>query len=214
MAAPPPPPAAAAAQSRCGAPSIGRTWGFTRAYATDVWAGFLAALPVAAAVEALVPRRWLLRWLLRHSRRRGSLAGGACWCSALPQSSLADLTAGGWVIPSIFVAAILGTLVVLPTAGEIPILQGLAGAGVNAGAIGALLISLPGRSVLDPTPRRIWYGPTRSRIACGGGSPASADALRDDRRGGRPQTHARAAWHVGQRDTNRTFREDRARART
>lgn len=38
---------------------------------------------------------------------------------------------------------ILGTLIVLPTAGEIPILQGLAGAGVSAATLGTLLITLP-----------------------------------------------------------------------
>jgi uncharacterized membrane protein YraQ (UPF0718 family) len=40
-------------------------------------------------------------------------------------------------------AAGAGTLVVIPTAGEIPILAGLAAAGASTGVIGALLIVLP-----------------------------------------------------------------------
>ncbi|MFP5022416.1 permease [Pseudonocardia phyllosphaerae] len=59
----------------------------------------------------------------------------------------------GWLLPLdaatasgllfVLVAAVLGTLVVIPTAGEIPVLQGLALAGVAAGPLGALLITLP-----------------------------------------------------------------------
>lgn len=47
----------------------------------------------------------------------------------------------GWLI--VLVAAIVGTFVVIPTAGEIPILLGLALLGVSSGVIGALLITLP-----------------------------------------------------------------------
>lgn len=60
-----------------------------------------------------------------------------------------DASAAHWVIPSIFAAAALGALVVIPTAGEIPIVQGLAGAGINAGALGALLITLPAISIVS-----------------------------------------------------------------
>ncbi|HYH30539.1 MAG TPA: permease [Pseudonocardia sp.] len=59
----------------------------------------------------------------------------------------------GWLFPIdgaaapglllVVLAAVVGTLVVIPTAGEIPVLQGLAIAGVAAGPIGALLITLP-----------------------------------------------------------------------
>ena len=45
------------------------------------------------------------------------------------------------------IGAVVGTLLVIPTAGEIPILQGLAIAGVAAGPIGALLITLPAVSL-------------------------------------------------------------------
>jgi uncharacterized protein len=47
-----------------------------------------------------------------------------------------------WAILSVIGAAIVGTVVVIPTAGEIPILTGLAAAGAGAGLIGALLIVL------------------------------------------------------------------------
>lgn len=46
-------------------------------------------------------------------------------------------------------AALLGTLVVLPTGGEIPILQGLALAGVGNGVIGTLLLVLPATSIVS-----------------------------------------------------------------
>jgi uncharacterized membrane protein YraQ (UPF0718 family) len=63
----------------------------------------------------------------------------------------------GWLFPIaatlnsglvvVVIAAVFGTLLVIPTAGEIPILQGLVIAGVAAGPIGALLITLPAVSL-------------------------------------------------------------------
>lgn len=64
----------------------------------------------------------------------------------------------GWLFPLasnalhsgllvVLVAAVVGTLVVIPTAGEIPIIQGLAVAGLSMGAVGALLVTLPAVSV-------------------------------------------------------------------
>lgn len=44
-------------------------------------------------------------------------------------------------------AAIVGTLIVIPTAGEIPVLQGLALLGASPGMLGALLITLPAVSI-------------------------------------------------------------------
>ncbi len=43
----------------------------------------------------------------------------------------------------VVLATVLGTLLVIPTAGEIPILHGLALLGVSSGTLGALLITLP-----------------------------------------------------------------------
>jgi uncharacterized membrane protein YraQ (UPF0718 family) len=47
----------------------------------------------------------------------------------------------------VVLAAVVGTLLVIPTAGEIPILQGLALAGLSTGALGALLVTLPAVSL-------------------------------------------------------------------
>ncbi|SPX96201.1 putative permease [Mycolicibacterium chubuense] len=47
----------------------------------------------------------------------------------------------------VVLAAVVGTLMVIPTAGEIPILQGLALLGVSTGVLGALLITLPAVSL-------------------------------------------------------------------
>ncbi|KUI37981.1 permease [Mycobacterium sp. IS-1590] len=47
----------------------------------------------------------------------------------------------------VVMAAVIGTLIVIPTAGEIPILQGLALLGVSSGVLGALLITLPAASL-------------------------------------------------------------------
>jgi uncharacterized membrane protein YraQ (UPF0718 family) len=66
----------------------------------------------------------------------------------------------GWLFPlgasashsgavALLIAAGLGTLMVIPTAGEIPILQGLAAIGVGAAPIGALLITLPAISLVS-----------------------------------------------------------------
>jgi hypothetical protein len=54
-----------------------------------------------------------------------------------------DGGAGEWAALVAIGAAVVGTLVVIPTAGEIPILTGLAAAGAGAGVIGAGLIVLP-----------------------------------------------------------------------
>lgn len=55
--------------------------------------------------------------------------------------------AAHWGVVAVLVAAIAGTLVVIPTAGEIPILQGLSVLGLGAGPLGALLITLPAVSL-------------------------------------------------------------------
>ncbi len=78
----------------------------------------------------------------------------------LPEYAILVLLVGafrGWLItlghPAqhgllvVVIAAIVGTLIVIPTAGEIPVLQGLALLGASSGTIGALLITLPAVSV-------------------------------------------------------------------
>jgi uncharacterized membrane protein YraQ (UPF0718 family) len=56
---------------------------------------------------------------------------------------------GGWSsgLLVVLAAAVIGTLMVIPTAGEIPILTGLALAGLSTGPIGALLVTLPAVSL-------------------------------------------------------------------
>ena len=256
-----------------GAPSLHGAWQFTTAYAGSVWMAVVAALAISAAIEALVPRRWLLRVVARRTNAGGSLAGGLlalpslmCTCCTapvaatlrrsgvptsatlaywlgnpvlnpavlaflalvgpwqwvatrllagvvlvfgvtvvvarlaapqerlrevelddVPEYRLADAprryvlalarlcatllpeyavvvfllglfrgwlfpfdgSAARWGILAIVAAAALGTLVVLPTGGEIPIVQGLAAAGVAAGVQGALLIALPAISLVS-----------------------------------------------------------------
>lgn len=74
----------------------------------------------------------------------------------LPEYAIMVLAVGafrGWLLTLtqsphhglliVVIAAIVGTLIVIPTAGEIPILQGLALLGVSTGTLGALLITLP-----------------------------------------------------------------------
>lgn len=50
-------------------------------------------------------------------------------------------------IVAVVVCAVIGTLLVIPTGGEIPVVLALTAAGVGAGAAGALLITLPALSV-------------------------------------------------------------------
>lgn len=254
-------------------PSLEGAWAFTTAYAASVWPALVAALVIAAAVEALVPRRWLLGVLARRTRVGGSLVGGVlalpslmCTCctapvaatlrrsgaptsatlaywignpvlnpavlaflalvapwqwaatrlvagivlvfgvtalvarltdrdrpsdkidlARLPEQRLADAPrrliralarmsvtlipeyavvvfllglVRGWLFPfdggaaqwgvlAIVGAAVLGTLVVLPTGGEIPIVQGLAVAGAATGVLGTLLVVLPAVSLVS-----------------------------------------------------------------
>jgi uncharacterized membrane protein YraQ (UPF0718 family) len=253
------------------APSLRGAWSFTHAYFTAVLPAIIAALVIAASMQALVPRGWLLRLLRKGSHGRSSLAGGLlalpslmCTCCTAPvaatlrrrgaptsatlaywtgnpvlnpavlvflalvapwqwvttrilvgallvfgATALVARIAGapeergselpaeefrlaaapgvfartllrmaltllpeylvvvfllglfrGWIFPlgthaehwallATLLAAVLGTLVVIPTAGEIPILQGLAAIGIGSGAIGALLITLPAISLVS-----------------------------------------------------------------
>ncbi len=55
--------------------------------------------------------------------------------------------ARSWGVLAVLVAVVLGTLMVIPTAGEIPLAQGLALAGLGAPVVGALLVVLPAISL-------------------------------------------------------------------
>ncbi|GAA4231869.1 permease [Actinomadura meridiana] len=256
-------------------PSLSGGWDFTQSYFDSVWKALVVGLVVAAAVEALVTRRWLLRVLGGgRGRYRDSLVGGLlslpsmmCTCCTAPvvtalrrrgastpaalaywvgnptlnpavlvflafvapwQWTFTRLAVGallvfvvtalvsrlappdvevplpdatddegdvalrdapyrfgrallrmsltlvpeylivvfalgafrGWLFPldgsaaswgvlAVVLAAVVGTLVVIPTAGEIPIVQGLTLLGVSAGVGGALLIALPALSLVS-----------------------------------------------------------------
>lgn len=244
-------------------------WDFTLVYFTAVWKALLVALLVAAAIDALVPRDWLLRLMNRRSHTAQALVGAAlstpsmmCTCCAAPVAAGlrdtgvrrsaalaywmgnpllnpavliflvlvlpwqyvavrivfalliavgASALIGRWVtgraevvpepepspprmsslptrylrslarftlilVPkhlalvfliglispwltgvygleaqlgagAILLAAVVGTLLVIPTGGEIPIVLALLAAGVGAGVTGALLVALPALSV-------------------------------------------------------------------
>lgn len=252
-------------------PSLGGAWRFTWSYAGAVWKALVAALLIAAAVDALLTRRLLPASARSSDGFRGSLMGGIaslpslmCTCCAAPVAvtlrrggasrstslaywvgnpvlnpavlvflalvapwqwaatrlvigcllvfgaspliaRLAASTAGasrddqpsgfefgaaagrfastllrlmltllpeylllvfligllrGWMLPlgagaahlgpiALLIAVLLGTLVVIPTGGEIPIALGLAAAGMGSLVIGALLITLPAISLVS-----------------------------------------------------------------
>jgi uncharacterized membrane protein YraQ (UPF0718 family) len=56
-------------------------------------------------------------------------------------------TAPLWGILAVLIAAVAGVLFVIPTAGEIPVLLGLAAVGTSPAVLGALLIALPAISL-------------------------------------------------------------------
>jgi hypothetical protein len=73
------------------APTFGGAWRFAVAYVGDVWKGFAVALVAAAAIDALVPRIWLRRFLNRRGSLAQAVAGGTaalpslmCTCCTAP----------------------------------------------------------------------------------------------------------------------------------
>ncbi|MFD0485446.1 permease [Kineococcus sp. GCM10028916] len=274
-------------------PSLRAGWEFTEVYALAVWKAVVAGLVVAAGVQTLVPRRWLLSLLRRRRDTSSAVVGGLlatpsmmCSCCTAPVANslrrsgvptagvvaywlgnpllnpavlvflalvapwqwvvtrlvvgLLVVTGGsvlvarlagervaaqageavaehdsgprrflpvlarmalvlvpeyllvvfavgtfaGWLFPlgesarswgvlTVLLAVVLGTLLVIPTAGEVPITQGLAAAGLGPAVVGALLITLPAISlpsavmVLGVLRRRVvlW---TAATVAAGG----------------------------------------------
>ena len=67
---------------------------------------------------------------------------------------------------AILVAVLLGTVIDLPTAGEIPLVLALAAGGLATGAIGALLITLPAFSIVTLTMLAPSHG-VRTTVAAG-----------------------------------------------
>ena len=89
----------------------------------------------------------------------------------------------GWVFPidgneiavvALAVAVVAGTLIDLPTAGEVPLLLVLAAAGLSTGALGALLITLPAISAVTMgmiAPTHTW------RVTLGAAGAVAASGL-------------------------------------
>lgn len=126
------------------------------------WAGRLLPDPPEAARDAVLQaqaeeaavadRAVFVRWL----RALGELAIGL-----VPEYAVLVLALGAvraWLFPAIspavgaslwllLVMAVAGTLFVIPTAGEVPIIQTLTQFGLGAGPSGALLIALPAVSL-------------------------------------------------------------------
>jgi uncharacterized membrane protein YraQ (UPF0718 family) len=111
----------------------------------------------------------------------------------VPEYFVAVLAIGllrGWLFPfdgsalhagilAVLVAALLGTLIVIPTAGEIPILKGLSVLGVGGGVIGSLLITLPAISLpsIAMTTRALSWRVTASMAAAVALTGVGAGAL-------------------------------------
>lgn len=72
-------------------PTVAGAWRFTLDYFTLVWKAALVAVVVAALIDSLVPRRWLLGVMTRRTRFGQSAVAGAlalpgmmCTCCAAP----------------------------------------------------------------------------------------------------------------------------------
>ncbi|MCH7230925.1 permease [Glycomyces sp. L485] len=72
-----------------------------------------------------------------------------------------------WGLYAVLLFAVVGTLFVIPTAGEIPIIQGLVLLGVGLGPVGALILTLPALSLPSMLMVRRAF-PTRVVAATGG----------------------------------------------
>jgi uncharacterized membrane protein YraQ (UPF0718 family) len=73
------------------APSLAAAWAFATAYTAAVWKALVVSLLVAAGLDALVSRRWLVRVLSRRGPWRQAAAGGLaslptmmCTCCTAP----------------------------------------------------------------------------------------------------------------------------------
>ncbi len=110
-----------------------------------------AAKPAATAPpRALSPRQWPARFVRALARMGLAL---------VPEYLVAIALLGalrGWLLDgtqlsaglvAVVASAVVGTLLVIPTAAEIPILQALVLAGVSDGVVGALLVTLPAVSL-------------------------------------------------------------------
>ena len=71
-------------------PSLAGAWDFTKTYFTAIWQALLAGTVLAAALDALLPRRWIVGALTGHGRMDAVRAGLAsmpsmmCSCCTAP----------------------------------------------------------------------------------------------------------------------------------
>ena len=98
---------------------------------------------------------------LGHAPRRFLTALGRLAATLVPEYFAVVLLIGAfrsWLMPlgadtvhwgllAVLIAAVAGVLIVIPTAGEIPVLLGLAAVGTSPAVLGALLIALPAISL-------------------------------------------------------------------
>ncbi len=104
---------------------------------------------VRAADEPFVWREVPRRLLVRFARLAVVLVPEyvlIVFVIGLVGAPLGNLLGEGGAL-AVLLAALIGVVLVLPTAGEIPILLGLAAAGATGGVLGALLIVLPAVSL-------------------------------------------------------------------
>lgn len=139
--------------------------------ATRLVVGALLVFGVSTLVSRLAPRSLAAEavgaagaaetFTLRGSVGRFAGALGRMTVTLVPEYAAVVLAVGalrGWLFPldgsaaswglaGVLAASVLGTLVVIPTAGEIPVLLALAAAGVAPATLGALLLVLPAVSL-------------------------------------------------------------------
>jgi len=104
---------------------------------------------VETADEPLVWREVPRRLLVRFARLAVVLVPEylvVVFVVGLVGAPLGDLLGHGGAL-AVLLAALIATVLVLPTGGEIPVLLGLAAAGASGGVLGALLIALPAISL-------------------------------------------------------------------
>jgi uncharacterized membrane protein YraQ (UPF0718 family) len=79
------------------------------------------------------------------------------------------------MVLALVVAVVLGTIIDLPTAGEVPVILALSAAGLGTAATGALLLTLPAISLV--TMALIWRSHGRRTTALAGSAVAVAGLL-------------------------------------
>ena len=126
--------------------------------ASRVAAGSTGRAATAVGMSAPAP---LEPFDLKMAPRRFATAIGRLGITLVPEYFAVVLLIGafrGWLMPlgvdslhwgflAVLVAVVAGVLIVIPTAGEIPILLGLAAVGISPAVLGALLITLPAISL-------------------------------------------------------------------